>query len=72
MTKKSKKQKLKNLKPKRKARFWIGKCFNCGLNLEGATTRGFVDGVPVYIDCPRCKAVNNFKKRYEEWKEKSQ
>lgn len=73
MKKKGKKQK-KNAKPKRKKRFWLGKCFNCGHNLgmgEDATTRGRdATGLPAYVDCPKCKAVNSYTKRYHEWKKK--
>ena len=75
MTKKSKKQKAKGLKPQRKKKFWVGKCFKCGHNLgtEGQLpTRGHRDGIPIYIDCPKCRAVNNYKKRYLEWKERYQ
>ena len=54
--------------------FRIGDCFKCGLNfdeiIEKVSTRGYVDGIPVYIDCPRCKAINSYIERYRAWKEK--
>ncbi len=42
----------------------IGNCFNCDYDLNTShNVFGIIDNNPVYISCPKCKAVNNYKSR---------
>lgn len=42
----------------------VGDCFKCGYeDLRIGYKFGILDNKPSYIQCPRCKAINNFRSR---------
>lgn len=63
---------IKKKTGKKEKPFKVGYCFKCGADLEDCEPRGFTghDGIPVYVDCRRCKAVNNYYQRYIAWQKK--